>query len=357
LKNSVGLFFLLLVALINIIYACIYLDFEFIINTSYWLYGGILFLVFIIVARNKSVMFWIRRLISIQLGFVVLAYFTGLGGYTFWPRYEYFFNGPNQLAYFSICLFLVYFAICNCRLNLELYLVIALTVFIVLTTGSRSAYLSMIPLFLLIMWSERSSMINLTGLAIIPLAIFIFFNQFNFPLYKPMLDVNQLSAPLDKTISIVNQKVSSSTSVLKKTIARTDQLNTKKQESDVNSIHVQLLARGYFRILDHPQYLLFGSGQGKDDRFNQYQGAADEIHNSLLAVFFYYGLLGLILFSLFIWKLFEHKKNLLFMTPLFVYGLFTYGLRSPYFWLALSFIALMPDLFKSEKVILDASVK
>lgn len=348
-KNLIGVLFLSLVAAINIIYASIYFDPEFILSTVYWLYGAAILLAVMIIAQNQSIILWTHRLILVKLGLIVLAYLIGLGSYTWWPRYEYFFNGPNQLAYFVICLLLVYLAIGDGRLKVGLYLAYALTTFIVITTGGRSAYLAAIPLILVILWMARRRVIDLVVLAIIPLAILMSFKPLCLPLYMPSSVGNQ-------KINCTNEKSTKDlNNVSINTLARINDLDTKKDAPDHKSIHLQLLSRGYTKVIDHPHYFLFGAGQGRDERFGEVGGYVYEIHASLLAVLFYYGILGLLLFLLFIWRLFEHKKNLLFLAPLFVYGLFTYGLRSPYFWFALGFLALMPELLNSKKDTLNES--
>ena len=98
--------------------------------------------------------------------------------------------------------------------------------------------------------------------------------------------------------------------------------------------------RGYFRPFEHSQYLLFGAGQGDDARFN----AAHEVHSSLLGVFFYYGVAGFILFLVFLYQVFR-RLNLpeaLMLSAPFVYGLFTYGLRTPIFWVLMAVVGKRP---------------
>ncbi len=352
-RNLIGALFLSLVAVINTIYAGIYFDFEFFLSTLHWLYGALLLLALMVAAKNQSVIIWTRRLILIKLGLIVLAYLIGFGGYTWWPRYEYFFNGPNQLAYFATCLLLVYLASDKGRLSVGLYLAYALTTFIVIAAGGRSAYLGLIPIGILILWLSRKQFLFCIILLITPIFITISFKNFCFPLHI----VNSGSNERAYCKVIVNEKSTEKINVSNETINRIGELTFNKNVSDFRSVYFQLEARGYMRVIDYPGYLFLGAGQGYDKRFVRINEDAHEIHSSLLAVLFYYGILGLILFLLFIWKLFEYKKNLLFLAPLFVYGLFTYGLRSPYFWFALGFLALMPDLLKSEKVTLDASIK
>lgn len=88
--------------------------------------------------------------------------------------------------------------------------------------------------------------------------------------------------------------------------------------------------RGYGRPQNYPEFLLFGAGQGLDTRFM----SEHEIHSSWVAIFFYYGLIGLTLFIILLWNIFSKldiAEKLVFFAPMF-YGISTYGLRSPIFW-------------------------
>ena len=46
----------------------------------------------------------------------------------------------------------------------------------------------------------------------------------------------------------------------------------------------QLEVRGYLRIIQYPQYLFFGAGQGMDERFDNINGY--EVHSSFAGVLF-----------------------------------------------------------------------
>jgi hypothetical protein len=208
-------------------------------------------------------------------------------------------------------------------------------IFIVITTGGRSAYLALAPIVLLLLWMSRKKLLScFLILAIAGLTSFIF-EPLCLPMYKPSENGNQFRSCLD----VLEKGTPSIASI---TVDRLNELSTNKEVKDHKSVRTQLLVRGYIRFVEAPQFLLYGAGQGGDDRFGEFEGYVYEIHSSLAAVLFYYGILGLILFLAFIWKLFPIKHNLLFLSPLFVYGLFTYGLRAPYFWIALGFLALMP---------------
>jgi hypothetical protein len=339
--NKRGILLILLISLINVTYCVFYQDKGFIFSTIYWVYGYLLLFAVLCIAKDPWLGTWTTRLIIFELFLIAVSYLVGWGHYTWWPRYEYFFNGPNQLAYFVICLLLAYVAVTKGRLEFGLYMAYALTIFIVITTGGRSAYLAMIPFVMLLIWVARKRWVHLIMLVLIPAAIAWVFTPLCLPAYMPVAGVNQ------RVDCSIDANASEKRVVSDATMTRIDSLSTQKEVEPKYSIKTQLLARGYMRLIEYPQFMLYGAGQGRDERFGDLDGYVYEIHSSPVAVLFYYGFLGLTLFAAFLWQLFTAKRNLLFLTPLFVYGLFTYGLRAPYFWFALGFMAVMPDLLRS----------
>lgn len=334
--NALGALFLGLVVVINAAYSVFFHDKEFLVNSVYWLYGYVLLMAVVLLARDAWLATWTARFIVFALLLVVVSYVLGWGGYTYWPRYEYFFNGPNQLAYYAICLFLVYVAVKRGKLSVDFYAAYALMIFVVITTGGRSAYLAVAPLVVLLLWMSRKSFWKMILVLLISGLTSFIFEPLCLPFYKESNSGNKyVDCNIERTIG-------------SDTFARLNELNTNNEVSDHTSIKKQLLARGYMRLTASPKYLIYGAGQGRDDRFGAVDGYVYEIHSSFAAVVFYYGILGLVLFLAFVWKLFPVKNNLLFLSPLFVYGMFTYGLRAPYFWIALGFLALMPAVLSTD---------
>jgi hypothetical protein len=343
-RNKAGLLFVILLLFINVVYAFFYQDMSFIMSSVHWLYGFLLLLALMSIARDQKIELWATRFILFKLILVVLLYFLGLGGYEYWPRYNYFFNGPNQLAYFVICLLLVFVAATRAKWSSSFYVACTLSIFIVISTGGRSAYFALLPLMVLLLWLARRQPLHGLFLLVLPFAVNLVFQSLCLPLYKPGQHGRELSAcsQIGHSNSI---SVSSFTNDRIVTL-----MAEKKQELDKGSIVLQQLkARGYMRGIEYPEYLFYGAGQGRDERFGNVDGHIYEIHSSLQAVWFYYGIFGLILFVIFTWRIFYEKANLFFLTPLFVYGFFTFGLRSPYFWLALAFLATAPNFFWAKK--------
>lgn len=343
-KIKIGLLFLSLLTIINLIYSIYYQDKSFIINTSYWIYGFILLFSIFCIKGNCIINKWVSKLILIKFLLIALSYILGLGGYLFWPRYDYFFNGPNQLAYFVICFFIVYLAVTKSKINWELSLVTSLAFFIIISTGGRSAYLAIAPIFLFMILIGRKNIKTILFSFFMPLLVLIIFNYFNLPIY--------MTNEAGKNVNLIQSNVVTfhGSGVAANTGARIASLTAEQDGESLIVVKSQFIARGYSRALDYPKYLIFGAGQGRDDRFENVDGNYYEIHSSLFAVWFYYGILGVSLFLWFIWNLFVIKINILLLAPIFVYGLFTYGLRAPYFWIALAFLALAPNLFSQNIV-------
>lgn len=321
-----------LVFLINVGYWLYMSNLVFLINTSYWLYSLLVLGAAALFSGDERYYSFVKWLIFLKFVFIAGCYLVGVGGYTWWPRYEYFFNGPNQLAYFVICMAVVFFVVNKARPNLMFFMVYALAVFIVISTGARSAYVGMAPLVLIFMYVFRKNWLHLLVLLAIPFVVNLSFSKLCLPFYVAP-DVKYVQNSCGHNVS-------------NNTINRINNLSMDREEKSANSVWEQFAARGYTRLYKYPEYILFGSGQGGDERFGEVSGYVYEIHSSITAILFYYGVLGFFLFFKFIYDLFRVKSNLIFLIPAFAYGLFTYGLRAPYFWIMLAFVAVMPNVFE-----------
>lgn len=241
--------------------------------------------------------------VAIFIGILVLAVFSlaGLGRYDFFPRYNGFFNDPNQMAFWVICLLSV-FILASSKNNSKLIILFlsGLSVYIVTASLSRSALVGLffvvIGIYLKVQGfgsSKDFKKAMLTGfLSLCCIIAAILYSDFDF-----------------SNLDIVERM-----------------LNTRFDE--------QADIRGYYRAIQFPEYLFLGAGQGLDFRFN----SIHEIHSSWMALFFYYGFVGAVLFLLLLSKIFfrlDIADKFIFLGPLF-YGFSTYGLRTPVFWLFLA---------------------
>ena len=93
----------------------------------------------------------------------------------------------------------------------------------------------------------------------------------------------------------------------------------------------QVEGRGFDILLDFPEHLIFGAGQGG---YDIYSPTAHEIHSTWFGILFYYGAFGLILFLYFLYKIYRRlafADRMLFLAPM-IYGFTTYNARTTIFW-------------------------
>jgi hypothetical protein len=100
-----------------------------------------------------------------------------------------------------------------------------------------------------------------------------------------------------------------------------------------------LASRGYDRLVNHPEYLFFGAGEGAYERFRSALYPWGEIHSTLGTFFFCYGIVGLGLFACGLF--FACRRDLragLYLVPAFVYGTAHHGGRAAFFWALVAFV-------------------
>jgi hypothetical protein len=100
-----------------------------------------------------------------------------------------------------------------------------------------------------------------------------------------------------------------------------------------------LAGRGYDRIMENPEYLFFGAGEGVYDRFEAFTGS--EFHSTLGSLLVSYGIVGLFLFLLIMYRALKNDRFRSWNILLFimVYGLTHNGIRESFLWVMLALIS------------------
>ena len=297
--RAISYFFIFIIysLFVNFIWLIIEQDDSFIDSSLYWLFGFLVLLSGLIYINSEKVVYFTKISALLSILFLFCSWVLGFGNYDVPPRYNGYFNDPNQMAFWVLCAFSIYFylEIKNKRLVISALLLIS--GILVFATLSRSALLgfAFLVIGVAIRIQRFDVKINLSKRMLYFLLVAIFF----------ALVFSYIS-----TIDAYNNLI--------------DRFLTSDFES-------QAEIRGYTRILVYPEYLFLGAGQGFDSRFN----SIHEIHSSWAALFFYYGFLGLSIFLTFIFRIFlklDLAGKFILLGPL-VYGFSTYGLRSPIFWI------------------------
>ena len=301
----IGLF-LFYAFFLNLYYSFLYQEVAFLVATLHFFVG-------IYIALNVSLyLFYVNSIkffqtsLFISLFLLFFFFIFEIGNYDFLPRYNAFFYGPAQMAHWVLCIFACYGLIIKelvpAKGKVMFIFIFFLTLTLVLASGTRSAYLSILFMFFggLLTLSEKKIIKN----------IYAFISFFIILISILLINKDMLQATYERFISF-----------------------------DLNT---QLTVRGYSRIYDYYEYLLFGSGQGLDERFylassifdGVYTEYSFEIHSTFVAILFYYGIFGFIFFFYFIFKIFKNldfRQKIFFLIPFF-YSLTTYNARTPIFW-------------------------
>jgi len=104
--------------------------------------------------------------------------------------------------------------------------------------------------------------------------------------------------------------------------------------------------RGYDRIWKHKEYVLIGAGEGGLWRFDDTARVKQmEMHSSAGTILFSYGIIGVVLFSMFVWRLVRRAswRLLAVLLPPLIYAVAHQSLRFTLFWVLLAIFVAIKD--------------
>lgn len=129
-------------------------------------------------------------------------------------------------------------------------------------------------------------------------------------------------------------------------------INERVQQKQ-KSVDEELAYRGYARLWENREYLLFGAGEGAYERFEVLWGK--ELHSTFGNILMSYGIVGLAILCAFFGKLLWHCGwwNVVAFLPAFTYGLTHNGIRQSELWIL---AALVLCLFWERRRQLRATV-
>lgn len=292
---------------INAICTFLYSDQTFLPNILYSAFNFLLFLsaATFFTQKEKALTKYVKKPILISLVLTVFFYVIGIGRYDFFPRYNAFFNDPNQMAHWALCCFSI---LCLLGINNKWLIIGGFSLFVIcISSSSRSALLGLFPMFIGYLIYIRK---NIKTKNNSKFNLFIFITFISFIAILSYLLIESSFWEKSDSISFI--------------LERTESTDTSQQLDE----------RGYNLFFQYPEYLLFGSGHGGFSRFSR----TEEIHSNWMGLLFYYGLIGFVFFVshlLIMLKRLPLHLILIAAGPL-LYGFSTFGLRTPvfYFYLA-----------------------
>ncbi len=306
--SSIRIYFILFsvyALIVNSIQYFIHAEDSLLKSNLYILYNAIVFFslatFYLNYLRQFSIWNTILWSLLIALLAAVVQHFIGLGRYDFAPRYNGFFNDPNQMAFWGLCSFGIISLLAK---NLKIVIVAFVAVFIVcMITMSRSSLLGIAPMMVGVLFKLEKA---------------IYKSKFFIPITLVLSGFALFFFSTEHKV-----KLSENSSYFIERVKTTDVQDQKE-------------VRGYNLLSEYPEQLIFGAGQGDMKRFNRDR----EIHSTWHGILFYYGIPGLAFFLLFLYNLYRRltvSETLISIGPL-LYSFTTYGARTPLFYIFLACI-------------------
>jgi hypothetical protein len=288
--------FILYSSLVNIFWTIKSQDTEFIINSFYYLFDFSILMIFIYIFKYYSKNNIVKS-IDAALFLSLAMFMMGLGRHDFPPRYNGYFNDPNQMGLWILCLASTRMLLKENNLpSIRTDLSVIVSLILSFATQSRSTIIGLLFIFSAYLIQRLVSSTRLAKAIIMPLVIFF------------------VAFASNQKNSIVNYISNIGASQRFGEISVSDDLNE----------------RGWYRIIEYPDYLIFGAGQGQHFRFD----SDVEIHSTWAGIIFYYGLIGFTLFFvpfLLMIKNLKIENKIIILAPL-AYSISTFSARTPIFW-------------------------
>ncbi|HEY0986755.1 MAG TPA: hypothetical protein VGD80_06865 [Kofleriaceae bacterium] len=311
--------FMLYVIAVNIAWSFILLTFTldakegFLVAPSFYIFNGLTFLAFLLMfQRYGELLLWLTaRLVLISLLLQVALAFVV-------PRVVgrsiVMFNNPNQLGYYALLsASIVLLGQRRLRLStIQIVVGLAASSYLALLSASKAALASIAGLGTLLLVSKLRTIVLMS-------LVFVILLFTDNPFSKAM-ERAQMRIENDKSMQFVDE-------------------------------------RGYDRILTHPEYCVLGAGEGAYNRFRETSMiGSHELHSSMGTLFFCYGILGTILFCIFLWRTTSGSglRAWIIVAGVFAYGMTHQGLRFRLVWVLLGMVVALRELAIQDRLLREA---
>lgn len=336
--NQYFLYFFLSVFAVNSVYTVVYRDVVFLEKTLYYLYSLLVVIAFPALAENRR---FLRLLFSATAFNIIVQMFLfvfNLGGRLYGGiRYMGSFNDPNQFSFFLFASFLLLFLLTHYLYpqagfskHAGLYMFFGMIVFLIFQGSSTGAFLGVMAFVAALMLSfvtfDRAPMRMIVKIVFFGLMFIAF-----------VLVIGLIVAPELFDIQMIGKSFM---------LQRVFQKLGKVSSGGLMAIADE---RQFSRVFLYPINLIYGAGEGLYGRFVQTEPL--EIHSTIIALWFYYGMVPMAFLAAWI-------KNKLSGLPLAVYpvflGLFFESLilanqRQPILWMLLLIGDLLSRQHHAEK--------
>jgi hypothetical protein len=284
-------------------------------HTLFYIFNYLVFIYCIYIYQRFGRLFLLYTAYGVGISMIVqtiLAFFLG----NFSGRESLFFNNPNQLGYYAL---------------------LAGSIFVYLARTINMPVIFQIPsylsfFYLCLLSSSKAAMAGASVLVLLP------------AINKGLLSFKQVLVLL--SLVLIGNYFINETEVGNRLFSYAFNRFHTIGESKDDSVE----GRGYDRMLNDPEYMILGAGEGGYYRFDTLLDTG-EIHSSLGTILFCYGIIGFTYFTIFIVRIFNKLTfiDFIFFLPVLIYSVTHQGLRSTLFWVFLSVFYISGLYIKSRK--------
>ncbi|MEN1944767.1 hypothetical protein WCE55_13065 [Luteimonas sp. MJ293] len=292
------------VVIVSLVHAVLNVDLSFLRHPLFYIFNAAIFSAVMLLGDRGGEKFSVQVSNSVIAAFAVMLAGLAINFEGSLSRQTGGFNNPNQLGYFSLLLCAIFVLVGSTSVvwSLRGAFVFAATLVCVGFSASLTTMASVLPLFVAAALKvDRLSMLLRAGGVAAGVCV----------LGLPILLMTSLGESLNRTLQ--------------------SRLGLLGMKSD-NVVE----SRGYDRILDNPEYVVFGAGEGGLWRFGFEHQL--EIHSSWGTMLFSYGVLGFVLFIALLIVLLRGRPLWVWLVVLApsLYGLTHQGLRTTALWVLLA---------------------
>jgi hypothetical protein len=301
--------FMLYVIAVNIAWSMVMLTFSldakrgFLVAPTFYIFNGLTFLTFLLMfQRYGELVLWLTArlvLVSVVVQLVLAFAVPRVVG-----RSIVMFNNPNQLGYYALLSAgILLLAQHRLRLStLQVTVGLGASSYLALLSASKAALASIAGLGAILLISRLRTAVVMS---LVLMALIVTDNPFSHAMERAAMRIEN-----DKSLQFVDE-------------------------------------RGYDRILNYPEYCILGAGEGGYDRFRETSLiGSHELHSSMGTLFFCYGIVGTLLFGMFLWRNTSGSglRAWLIVAGVFAYGMTHQGLRFRLVWVLLGMVAALREL-------------
>jgi len=296
--------FVIYTFIINTLWMLFLRSYEPIITSINYLYCFFLLLFFVDKIKDKTFLRYTLHAIALSLCIQLIAFpFAPMHGF----RAQLFFNNPNQLALWALCLIMISNIIASILKDIKftyMLIISVLCTFFIMLSASRSASVSVLLFWLFFFIKSKKHFLIFSVIGITTLSFLVLSKK---------IDLNNF-----KQLNYIVERI-------------TGETNTIASSGDIG--------RGYDRLFQFPQYLFFGAGEGEVERFN----SPIELHSTFVSILFSYGIVGFLLFIMAMVTFFKkiYREIVALFIVIGLYATVHMSLRIPFLWITLFFIYVL----------------